>query len=221
METPLLLDSVGHHATTWAMSIYDLIVWAYYAVHARRLPDPARYVLTNADWLSKKATVLDYGGGRGRWAVRLAERAALVVVAEIDEQALHKVPAHPRLRSVLLDGVRLPFRPGAFDLVFVNHVLHHVENLQNLAPELRRVVRPGGHLVVIEFDPRASVTRIYRFLSRYRKHPCTFYTPHGLARLLGGEILTVDNRKLDDFQYVLVASRPRNGQPSIARSAAS
>jgi ubiquinone/menaquinone biosynthesis C-methylase UbiE len=117
--------------------------------------------------------------------------------------------------------VSLPFRSGAFDLVFVNHVLHHVEKLPSLARELQRVLRPGGRLVVIEFHPRASVTRIYRFLSRYRTHPCTFYTLHGLTRLLGGEILTVEDRKLDDFQYVLVASRPGRAEPSIARSAAS
>ncbi len=166
-------------------SRYDLILWAYYAAHPRKPPDPARHVLARFDWLPPGATVLDYGGSDGRWAVKLVDRAAVVVVAEIDEQVLHKVPDHPRVRRVLLDGARLPFRSGAFDLVFVNHVLHHVENLPSLAPELRRVVGPAGRLVVIEFHPGASVTRIYRVLSRYRTHPCTFYAPQTLARLLG------------------------------------
>ncbi len=93
-------------------SLYDLILCAYYAAHARRPPDPTRYVLEQPEWLLSRSTVLDYGGGDGRWAVKLAARAAMVVVADIDEGALHRVPVHPRLRSVLLDGATLPFCSG-------------------------------------------------------------------------------------------------------------
>jgi len=199
---------VSQGRLTTMASIYDLIVWAYYTSHARRPPNPARYVLTQPNWLPPGATVLDYGGGDGRWAVPLAARARLVVVADVDERTLHRVPPHPHLRSVLLDGARLPFPSGVFDLVFVNHVLHHVEDLPTLAPELRRVVRPGGRLVAIEFHPSASVTRVYRVLSRYRRHPCTFYAPRTLAPLVAGSVFSAENCRLDDFQYVLVASRP-------------
>ncbi len=187
-------------------SIYDLVMWVYYAAHGRKPPDPARYVLAKPGWLLPGATVLDYGGGEGRWAVALAERAALVVVADIDEQALHRVPSHVRLRSVLLDGVMLPFRSDAFDLVFVNHVVHHVEDVPGLLHELRRIVRPNGRLVVIEFEPRASVTRIYRLLSRYRDRPCVFYSPAALTQLMGAQGLAAEDRRFDDFQYALVAS---------------
>jgi SAM-dependent methyltransferase len=203
-------------------SIYDLILWAYYAAHGRTPPDPARHVLARSGWLPASATVLDYGGGDGRWAVTLAEQAALVVVAEVDERVLRKVPAHPRMRPVLLDGMTLPFRTGAFDLVFVNHVLHHVEGLPNLLGELRRVLRPRGRLVVIELDPRASVTHLYRMLSRLRAHPCTFYPPRTLAHLLGGQGLTAEEQRLDGLQYVVVASqtgddRQSSNAPAVTR----
>jgi ubiquinone/menaquinone biosynthesis C-methylase UbiE len=196
-------------ATTPMASLYDLIEWAYYAARARRPPDPARYVLTNSDWVLARATVLDYGGGDGRWAVELAERAARVVVADIDEDALHRVPVHPRVTSVLLDGVRLPFRSGAFDAVFVNHVFHHIEDLPSVLSELERVLRPAGRLVIIEFHPRACVTRVYRLLSRYRDHPCTFYAPRDLARHLQRRAFSVEHRQLDEFQFVIAASVPR------------
>jgi ubiquinone/menaquinone biosynthesis C-methylase UbiE len=150
--------------------------------------------------------VLDYGGGDGRWAIELAERAALVIVADVDEHALRSVPSHPRLQSVLVDGVTLPFHPGAFDLVFVNHVLHHVEDLSSVVAEVRRVVRKDGRLVIIEFDPSASVTRVFRFLSRYREHPCTLYTPRALIDLMRDLMLTAEERRLDDFHYGLVAA---------------
>ncbi len=150
--------------------------------------------------------MLDYGGGDGRWAVELAARAATVVVADIDEDALRRVPVHPQLRAVLLDGAALPFRSDAFDVVFINHVLHHVEDLPGLLSELARVVRPGGRLVAIEFNPRACVTRVFRVFSRYRAHPCTFWAPRDLAGLLRGRAFTVDHRKLDEFQYVIMAA---------------
>lgn len=191
-------------------STYDLFAWMYYAAHVRTPPDPARYVLGQPNWLPSGAKVLDYGGGKGRWAAELAERADLVVVADIDERALQRVPSHPRLRSVLVDGVNLPFRSGAFDLVFVNHVVHHIEDLPSVVAELRRVVQRGGRLVIIEFHPSASVTRIYRILSRSREHPCTFYMPRALARLVGGQVLTAEEQRLDDFQYVLVVSHARS-----------
>lgn len=193
-------------------SIYDLVMWAYYAAHGRKPPDPARYVLGKPGWLLPGATVLDYGGGEGRWAVALAERAALVVVADIDEQALRRVPSHARLRSVLLDGATLPFRRDAFDLVFVNHVVHHVEDVPGLLHGLRRIVRQNGRLVVIDFDPRASVTRIYRLLSRYRDRPCAFYSSGALTRLMRGQDLDAEDQRVDDFQYVLVASPFTRGE---------
>jgi ubiquinone/menaquinone biosynthesis C-methylase UbiE len=196
---------------------YDLIISTYYAAHLCKLPDPARYVLAQPGWLPRQATVLDYGGGAGRWAVELAARAALVVVADVDRNALRMVPSHPRLRSALVDGVTLPFRAGAFDLVFVNHVFHHVEDLPHLLPELRRVVRRGGRLIVIEFHPVALVTRIFRFLSRYRRSPCTFYPPRMLSDLVSGQTFVARHQRLDTFQYVIVAA-PLSESKNLAGS---
>jgi len=188
-------------------SVYDLVAWAYYATHARKAPDPARYVLGQSGWVAAGARVLDYGGGEGRWAAELAGRAAAVVVADIDEAALRRVPSHPRLASVLVDGHTLPFRSQVFDVVFINHVLHHVEDLPAVLPELRRVVRRRGRLVIIEFHPEASLTRVYRFLSHFRRHPCIFYAPRALATLVNGATFRVEAHGLDEFQYALVASR--------------
>ena len=69
------------------------------------------------------------------------------------------------VRAVLLDGRTLPFRSGAFDLVFINHVIHHVADLPPVLRELRRVVPPGGRIVCIEFSPHCTVTCIYRVFS--------------------------------------------------------
>ena len=184
-------------------------MWAYYVGHLRRPPDPARYVLAQPGWLPEGAAVLDFGGGDGRRALPLAEaRAAHVTVADVDEDALRRAPRHPLVRTALLDGRRLPFASEAFDLVFVNHVIHHVQDLPSVLREIRRIVRPGGRILCIEFHPDCAVTRIYRVFSGFRKHPCTFYRPEALAALFGAPPFAAEHRMLDGFQYVVSARRP-------------
>jgi ubiquinone/menaquinone biosynthesis C-methylase UbiE len=189
-------------------SIYDLVMWTYYMVRRRRPPDPARYVLAQPEWVPEAADVLDFGGGDGRWALPLAAgRAARVVVAEIDAAALRRVPPHPHIRTTLFDGRSLPFAGGVFDLVFIHHVIHHLEDLPPVLREIRRVVRPGGRIVCIEFHPECGVTRIYRVFSRFRKHPCTFYRPEALANIVGAPPFQAEYHMLDGFQYAVCARR--------------
>ena len=54
----------------------------------------------------------------------------------------------------ILDG--LPFNDDYFDCAVVNHVLHMFswdDLIESALPELRRVLRPGGVLRVIDMDP--------------------------------------------------------------------
>jgi SAM-dependent methyltransferase len=48
----------------------------------------------------------------------------------------------------------LPFRDNAFDAVVSNYVIHEVqlaEERQQLMAELVRVLKPGGHIAVVDF----------------------------------------------------------------------
>lgn len=187
---------------------YDIVLWVSYALHRRRPPDPAAYLLAQPGWVPGGAEVLDFGGGDGRWALPLAAaRAARVTVADIAAAALRRVPRHPFLRAVRLDGGPLPFPDDAYDLVFANHVIHHVEDLPPVLRELRRVVRPGGRIVCFEFHPSCIATRIYRLFSRFRAHPCIFYEPEALVRLLGVPPFAAEHRMIDHFQYAVTARR--------------
>jgi SAM-dependent methyltransferase len=98
--------------------------------------------------------VLDYGCGHGMAAVVLARRGAHVTAFDLSPGYLQEASrrAHANgvaVRFVQADGERLPFADASFDRVWGNAVLHHLD-LGRAAPELRRVLRPGGVAVFCE-----------------------------------------------------------------------
>lgn len=56
-----------------------------------------------------------------------------------------------RLEYVVADANRGEFGNDAYDIVFAKAALHHIENLDALLGGITRCLRPGGHLVTIDF----------------------------------------------------------------------
>jgi SAM-dependent methyltransferase len=50
--------------------------------------------------------------------------------------------------DVFYDGIHLPFRPNTFDSVFTSEVFEHVFNLEAVLPEINRVMKPGGNILI-------------------------------------------------------------------------
>ena len=99
-------------------------------------------------------TVLDYGCGHGMAAVVLARGGARVTAFDLSRGYLAEAAGRAAANGVAVDfvqadGERLPFADAAFDAVFGNAVLHHLD-LARAGRELRRVLRPGGVAVFCE-----------------------------------------------------------------------
>lgn len=87
--------------------------------------------------------MLDIGGGPGyfRDAFRAAGADYVALDADVGEMSGHgRIPAS----TVVGDGMNLPFRDEAFDLVYSSNVIEHVPEPWRLADEALRVTRPGG-----------------------------------------------------------------------------
>jgi SAM-dependent methyltransferase len=92
--------------------------------------------------------ILDVGCGTGRLAGELLAAGHRVTAVDRLPEALAAARAGTRGVGLLrADAGRLPLRAGAFDAVTLLDVLEHVDDAAALA-ELRRVVRPGGLLVL-------------------------------------------------------------------------
>ena len=60
--------------------------------------------------------------------------------------------ARPDLAFIKADALNLPFGDNAFDLFTISFGLRNTENAAKALTEARRVVKPGGRLVIVEFS---------------------------------------------------------------------
>jgi SAM-dependent methyltransferase len=141
-------------------------VFLYYAFGAF-LPwreDREARRLAEAAGVRPGQTVAEIGAGGGRFTVSLGERvgpAGRVYATELTEDALAGIAARASAAGlgnvVVVQGDRrethLP--DACCDLVVLRNVYHHVTEPTPYARALRRAVRDGGRLAVIDFDAGA------------------------------------------------------------------
>jgi len=107
--------------------------------------------------LGEVPRLLDLGAGTLDGALEIARRAPGARVAAADfalEMLLagrKKVPTGGRIETHAADGHHLPYRDGTFDGAFSAFCVRNLRDLPAGLRELRRVVRPGGRVVILEF----------------------------------------------------------------------
>ncbi|WP_329090564.1 methyltransferase domain-containing protein [Actinomadura citrea] len=139
-------------------------VHGYSGREARRLGDQADVLaalLHDGTAYPAGSRVLEAGCGVGAQTVHLVSRSPGVRLTAVDlsraslDQARARVEASfpaARVRWRCADLRDLPFPDAAFDHVFVCFVLEHLPDPCAALAGLRRVLRPGGTLTVIEGD---------------------------------------------------------------------
>ena len=123
--------------------------------------------------------VLDLGSGDGSFSAALAQAGARPVAVDVAAAAVDRARArHPALDVRHAPaGEPLPVDDAAVDVVWASEVLAFVPDTARLLSEIRRVLRPGGRLLVTtpyhgrvrtlirglgeEFDPVGPTLRHY------------------------------------------------------------
>jgi len=136
----------------------------------------SKYLVESVVDRVKIQAVLDLGCGTGDSVDFFRKAAPNSIWIGIDLAASPEVDGRTRKNINLCsyDGIHLPIRDNAFDLVYFHQVLEHVHEPYRLIEEIGRIMRPGGFLV-------GSVSHLEPFHSLSISN----FTPYGLSLLLG------------------------------------
>ncbi len=133
--------------------------------HHARLDDPERYKWEDPalliEWLTLRGdeTVIDVGSGTGFFALPLAKKLSGGSVIGVD--------VSPRMRDLLAakaadqgqanitelatDGATIALSDAVADIVLIANVWHEITDAGVLGWELRRLIKPNGRLVIVDW----------------------------------------------------------------------
>ena len=156
------------------------------------------------DWLAPRAgtKLLDVAGGTGDISFRYLARAghAHATVLDLTEPML--VEGRKRAEAsamadsldwVVGDAMALPFAANTFDVYTISFGIRNVTRPQEALNEAYRVLKPGGRLMVLEFNqiPNAMMQKAY-----------DLYSFNIIPRI--GQLIANDH---DSYQYLVESIR--------------
>lgn len=123
--------------------------------HARFSENRGHYF----DWLLRhlapqpQLVLLDVGCGPGAQHLRLRQQQMRLVGLDLSIGMLREACGQARraglaVRLCRADATRIPLADASVDRVMANHMLYHVPEPQRALAEMRRVLRPGGRIVI-------------------------------------------------------------------------
>lgn len=153
-----------------------------------------RYVVGDQDIEAVKArlrrldglgSALELGCGDGEYSPDIAAGASELVATDWSLEMVQAATARladtcPQVTVAQVDAGAMPYDDASFDTVVMVNLLHVIADPEGTLRECRRVLRPGGRLVVLSFSAQgmgfiAKLGMVYRYLKTYGKPPA-----HGL-----------------------------------------
>jgi demethylmenaquinone methyltransferase/2-methoxy-6-polyprenyl-1,4-benzoquinol methylase len=154
---------------------------------------------------------LDVAGGTGDLAAGLARQvgsSGLVVLSDVNWEMLSR--GRDRLLDegiagnvgfVQANAERLPFADASFDCITIGFGLRNVTDKTAALASMRRVLRPGGQLLVLEFSHPVAGLKPFYDLYSFRVLPA-------MGRLVA--------RDADSYRYLAESIRMFPDQPTLA-----
>lgn len=101
------------------------------------------------------ADVLELGAGPGIGLSYLARKARRVVGTDLTMRLVQEARETYRGRHdvAAADAQRIPFRDASFDVVILYEAIYYLPDIAAFLDECRRVLRPGGRLILCSSNP--------------------------------------------------------------------
>lgn len=133
------------------------------ARYAKSFDDPARDAwqmparVIEALALKPGMTIADIGAGTGYFSMRLAKAPGISVLAvDIEPKMIDYLKTRAASAGVtnvtaVLAGPTTPNLPGPVDVILVVDTYHHLPHRPAYFRELRRSLKPGGRIAIVDF----------------------------------------------------------------------
>lgn len=125
-------------------------------------------------------TLVDIGSGTGQFAAAFSDWFDLSIVAVEPSTAMRdQIPQTPAIQALHGDASALPLPDNSADAAWLSLVIQHLPDLEAAAREIRRVLRPGGPVLIRQgfpdrYEPTGPLKRDSIELVRW--FPETFHT---------------------------------------------
>jgi len=199
------LDSLGDH----------MVVDDYKSTNKSSKEDYVIYLMLMATYrwaqtFVEGKRVLDFGCGPGYGSHFIAASADSVVGVDVSPESLeYAARTFPRdnLSFEVIDtSCVLPFEDDSFDVVMSFQVFEHVEFPERYLREARRVLRPGGVLLLVTPD---RSTRLLPGQRPWNRWHLTEYSERRLTDIVGGVFSEVEMLKMSGRKDVIATELRR------------
>ncbi|MEI6607512.1 MAG: ubiquinone/menaquinone biosynthesis methyltransferase [Verrucomicrobiota bacterium] len=152
-----------------------------------------RHVVTTRIKTWQPARLLDVASGTGDLALAIQRGCpgCDVIASDFCAEMLAHAARRGVANTLVADALALPFSDASFDVVTVAFGLRNMADYPAALREMARVLKSGGHLVILDFSLPSGVLRLpYRFyLHRVLPHLAGWLTGHkDTYEYLGGSI---------------------------------
>jgi SAM-dependent methyltransferase len=154
--------------------------------------------------------LLDIGGGTGNYALALKQEEWEPVVADRSPEMLARA-AGKGLETVEADAQRLPFPDCTFDAAMMISMLHHVPDRAAALAEARRILKPGGRLVLMGFTGEdAASLWVLDYFPSSRSWMDATHPPRSayLAELPGAKLAEFRFEDMEDASLAALSADP-------------
>jgi ubiquinone/menaquinone biosynthesis C-methylase UbiE len=105
--------------------------------------------------LPVKGSILDIGSADGTFSEVIFKKTQAKKLVGVDvlkssvEYASKRFRKNPRMEFLVADAEDIPFKANQFEAVFCLEALEHVLKPQKAILEMKRVLKPGGYLIIL------------------------------------------------------------------------
>ncbi len=163
--------------------------------------------------------LLDIGAGTGDFLVEAKKRGWNIFGTEPNSQA-KKLAEQKEIR---LASETSDYQNQKFDVITMWHVLEHIPNLKNQIIELRRLLKPNGHLIIAVPNFKSYDAKYYKsFWAAYDvpRHLWHF-SKNSIQKLFSEKDIKLEMTlpmKFDSFYVSLLSEKYKNGKMNFLKA---